>query len=309
MGQIEETLKQLQQGVQELQESEKYKRYLETMSKFYNYSVNNILLICMQMPDATRVASYTCWRDKFHRQVLKGEKGLTIIAPTPYKKKYDVEVVNADGTPALNPDGTPIMEQKEIEHMAFRICKVFDVSQTEGKPLPEIVSELINPVENFSDYLSAIREIAPVPVRFDNVEGGAKGYYSPTAKEIVIKRGMPEEQTIKTLLHECAHARLGHGSKEDMSDRSTQEIQAESVAFCCCKALGLDTSEYSFGYIAGWASTKEVKELTESLQVIREQAEHMISNITEKMQQLLELRQEKSALPLLVDKPAVVMKM
>jgi len=308
MSQIDDTLKLLQQGVKELPDTEKFKRCLDAMSKFYNYSVNNVLLIAMQMPSATHVASYTCWRDKFHRQVLKGEKGLTIIAPTPHKKQYESEVLKEDGTPVLNADGTPVIEKKEIVYNSFRICKVFDISQTAGEPLPELVSELTNPVEHFAEYLSVIKEITPVPVRFDNIDGGAKGYYSPLQQEVVIKRGMAEEQTIKTLIHECAHVRLGHGGKDDKLDRGTKEVQAESVAYCCCKALGLNTEEYSFGYIAGWASDREAKELTDSLQIIKEQAEQIIAHITNRMQEILQLHQEKNELSLTVTPPIVTMK-
>lgn len=162
------------------------------------------------------------------------------------------------GQKILDENGNPVREVQESEYRGFRVTTVFDISQTEGEPLPELVSELIGPVEGFDDYMDSIKDLSPVPIRFDTMEGStAKGYYSPARQEIVIRRGMSEEQTLKTALHEVAHCRLGHGSEDDHEDRRTHEVQAESVAYCCCCALGLDTSDYSFGYIAGWSSGKE----------------------------------------------------
>lgn len=304
---VDETLEQLQAGIEELYRSDKYRQYLDTMSKFHSYSVNNCLLIAMQKPDASLVAGYTAWRDKFHRQVLKGEKGITIIAPTPYKKKQEVSVKGADGHPVLDKAGNPITEEREYVYQGFKIAKVFDVSQTDGEPIPSLTAELKDPVEGFDDYLDVIKEMSPVPVRFDNIESGAKGYYSPIKQVIVIQRGMPEEQTIKTLLHECAHARLGHGSDDEYLDRMTKEVQAESVAYVCCKALGLDTSEYSFGYIAGWSSGRDQKELKASLQTIRDQANQLITGIEKKMQHIMEIRQEKQSVEIKTDIPAIKM--
>ena len=298
---IDETLEQLQTGIEELYQSEKYKQYLDTMSKFHSYSVNNCLLIAMQKPDASLVAGYTAWRDKFHRQVLKGEKGITIIAPSPYRKTHEVAVKGTDGQPVLDKDGNPVTEEREYVHQAFRIAKVFDVSQTDGEPLPALTTELKDPVEGFDDYLDVLKAMAPVPVRFDHIESGAKGYYSPVRQEIVIQRGMPEEQTLKTILHECAHAQLGHGGEDDHFDRHTKEVQAESVAYVCCKALGFDTSEYSFGYIAGWSSGRDQKELKASLQIIRDQSDQMITGVEQKLQQIMSLRQEKQSMEIKPD--------
>ncbi len=289
---VDEILKQLEDGVSELFESDKYKNYLNTMSKFHRYSVSNCMLIAMQKPEASYVAGYTAWRDKFHRQVLKGEKGITIIAPSPYRKLVDVNVVDTDGKQVIDTNGNPVVEEKEIVYQAFRTATVFDVSQTAGEPLPTIVSDLMDPVQGYDDYVDAITELSPVPVRFDNIDGSAKGYFSPQKQEIVVQRGMPEEQTIKTLLHEVSHARLGHGGEDDHFDRHAHEVQAESVAYCCCSALGLDTSEYSFGYIAGWSSGKDVKELKQSLDIIRKQADLMITSIEQKITQTMELRME-----------------
>ena len=293
---IDEIMEQLEKGVASIYDSEGYKRYLDTMSKFHSYSVNNCILIAMQRPDATYVAGYTAWKAVFHRHVLKDEKGITIIAPIPSKKKVDVKVVDEHGSQVLDAAGHPLTEQKEVTYQRFKTATVFDVSQTEGEPLPSLVSELMDPVQDYEEYFSAIKELSPVPVRFDNIPSGAKGYFSPSKQEIVLQRGMPEEQTIKTLLHECAHARLGHGGDDDHSDRRTHEVQAESVAYCCCKAIGLDTSEYSFGYIAGWSSGKDQKELKASLQTIRDQADQMIKGTEEKISRVMELRAEKATI-------------
>lgn len=289
---VDETLEQLEKGINELFESNKYKQYLNTMSKFHSYSVNNCLLIAMQKPDATLVAGYTTWRDKFHRQVMKGEKGLTIIAPSPYKKRIEQQVMDSDGNPVFDNAGHPLMEQKEHTFNAFRVAKVFDISQTDGEPLPELVSELKDPVEDFDDLLESIKSISPVPMRFDDITSGANGYYSPQNQEIVIKRGMPEEQTLKTLIHEVAHAKLGHGGKDDHLDRRTHEVQAESVAYCTCKSLGLNTEDYSFGYIARWSSGREQKELKASIQTIKDTADKMITGIEQKMESLKIQHQE-----------------
>lgn len=287
MSKVDKTIQQLQKGLDELFVSDKYTQYLDTMSKFHNYSINNCLLISMQKPDATLVAGYTTWRDKFHRHVLKGEKGITIIAPTPFKTTREIEVKDTDGNTLLNNDGTPVVETKEFIHQSYSITKVFDISQTDGEPLPSITSELRNPVDGFDYYLNSIRDLSPVPIRFDDIASGAKGYYSPSKQEIVIQRGMSEEQTLKTAIHECAHARLGHGGENDYFDKNTREVQAESIAYCCCKHIGIDTKEYSFGYIAGWSSGRDTKELKESLEIIKKESDQIITGLESKMNQIL----------------------
>ncbi len=274
---MDEILEQLEAGVASIFEGEGYKRYLDTMSRFHNYSVNNCILIAMQRPDATYVAGYTAWNNTFHRKVRKGEKGITIIAPCTYKKRVEVKMVDERGFQITDATGRPMTEQKEVIYQGYRTATVFDVSQTEGEPLPKLTEDLQEPVKNFDEYFYAIKDLSLVPVRFDNITSGAKGYYSSKRQEIVLQRGMSEEQTLKTLIHECAHARLGHGGKNDHLDRRTHEVQAESIAYCCCKAIGLDTGEYSFGYIAGWSSGKDHKELKSSLQTIRDQADSMIN--------------------------------
>lgn len=282
---VTQALQMLQEGVQELFESDRYKKYLDTMSRFHDYSINNQLLIGMQRPDATLVAGFTAWRDRFHRTVKRGEKGITIISPAPYKVKREIEKVD--------PDGIATTEEQEISRLGFRTATVFDISQTEGEDLPEIASILHDPVRDYDDLLDAIKSISPVPVCFEDIKGSANGFYAPTDQKIVVKRGLPEAQTLKTLIHETAHACLGHGSKDDHLDRRTHEVQAESVAYVVSKAIGLDTENYSFGYIAGWSSGKEIKELKASLQTIRDTADMMISGIQSKLEEIMEHRQER----------------
>ena len=251
---MDRVLKQLEDGVKAVFDSEKYKDYLKFMSKFHNYSINNQILIYSQMPTATLVAGYDSWKNK-HRFVRKGEKSIQIIAPCVYKK--EVDDTYADGTVKKDADGN--VKKKTVELKGFKACSVFDVSQTSGDPLPEYISDLTDPVADYFHYLTAIEKASPVPVRYDDLKGGVHGYYSPVGQEIVIHRGMSEMQTLKTLCHEIAHARLEHGSKDDQTDKRTRECQAESTAFVVCDALGLDTSDYSFAYIAGWGSDKDVK--------------------------------------------------
>lgn len=289
---IAEIMQQLEDGINGLYSSEKYRAYLDTMAKFPHYSVNNQILIGMQRPDATRVASYSTW-EKLGRHVIKGEHGMSIIAPNNGKKTVEIEVKGPDGQVVLDPIGKPVVEKKEVEYRGFHVAKVFDISQTEGKPLPELVTDLVDPVEGYDDYLDAIKSISPVPIRFGQIDSGAKGYYSARKQEIVVQRGMSEEQTIKTAVHEVAHARLGHGGPGDTTDRQTKEIQAESVAYVTCKALGLDTGEYSFGYIAGWSEGRDIKELRATLQTIRDQADAMIYGIEKQLRMTLEMRQEQ----------------
>ena len=287
---------QLEKGVKGVFESDRYKQFLDTMAKFPNYSVNNSLLIMMQRPDASLVQSYTGWK-QMGRFVKRGEKGIRILAPAPYRVRAEQERLGPDGHTVIGSDGKPETEKVEVERMSFKPVSTFDISQTEGEPLPELARDLTDPVEGYDDYMDAIRSVSPVPIRFDEIRGTAKGYYDPAKREIVLQRGMPEEQTVKTAVHECAHALLGHGSKGDTLDRSTHEVQAESVAYCCCKALGLDTADYSFGYIAGWSSGRDMKELKASMQTIREQSEKMISGIRAKMDQVMEMRAQKMSAP------------
>lgn len=267
--QVTEILDQLEKGVSELFESDRFKEYLTCMSKFHNYSFNNTLLIAMQKPDATLVAGFNAWKDKHGRMVKKGEKGIRILAP--YKYKVETEPEHEGEEPAT------------IERTGFKPAYVFDVSQTEGKELPSIaVNELSGDVNEYNKLFRALRIICPVPVDFEEIEGSSKGYFSDSENRIAIKKGMSQVQTIKTLVHETAHALLHSSAAEDKDnpvDRRTKEVEAESIAFTVCKRYGLDTEDYSFGYIAGWSSGKDTKELKASLERIKDTADKMITGI------------------------------
>lgn len=300
--QMKEITERLEQGVKELFTSEMYTEYLKTMSQFHNYSFNNTLLIAMQKPDATLVAGYQAWQKKFKRQVKKGEKGIQIIAPAPIREKEEIEKFDPEtNEPILRPDGQP--ETEEVVHIIprFRIATVFDVSQTYGEPLPELETpELMGNVENYEVFMQALREISPVHIRFDEIESGAKGYYSTVNKETVIQRGMSEMQTMKTGIHETTHAKL-HDREimEELGEKKnqmTREVEAESVAYTVCLYFGLDTSDYSFPYIAGWSSSVDMKELRASMDTIRKTAGEMIDGMTEVMQQLMREQPEKEEL-------------
>lgn len=279
----------LEAGIAALFQSETYKAYLSTMSKFHNYSLNNTLLIAMQKPDATLVAGYQAWQKQHQRHVRKGEKGIQIIAPSPYKAKKEREVLDpATGRPKLDAQGKPVKETVEVEYPAFRVATVFDVSQTEGKELPSLgVDELSGRVDGYGRLLTALTEICPVPIGFEQIGSGAKGYYHTTEQRIALQEGMSEMQTVKTLIHEMAHQKLhSHEKEKPREERLTarsKEVEAESVAYTVCQHFGIDTSDYSFGYIAGWSSGKETAELKESLGKIRDAASEMITDIEEKL--------------------------
>ncbi len=266
---IKEITDQLEAGIKELFESNKFKEYLKCMSKFHHYSLNNTLLIAMQRPDATLVAGFNAWKDKHGRIVKKGEKGIRILAP--YKYKVETEPEHEGEESAI------------IERTGFKPTYVFDVSQTEGKELPSLaVNELSGDVNEYNKLFRALRIICPVPVDFEEIEGSSKGYFSDSENRIAIKKGMSQVQTIKTLVHETAHAMLHSSAAEDKdhpTDRRTKEVEAESIAFTVCKRYGLDTEDYSFGYIAGWSSGKDTKELKESLERIKDTADKMITGI------------------------------
>ena len=281
--QVQDITDRLKEGIQQLFESDRYKAYLTTMAKFHNYSFNNTLLIAMQKPDATLVAGYSDWKNKFGRHVKRGEKGIKIFVPMPYRKKVETEKVDAAGQPAIGPDGKPMKEIQEIDATLFRVAYVFDVSQTEGKELPTIgVAELGGDVVNYDKMLEGLRQVSPVPIGFEEIAAGAKGYYSPAESRIAIQQGMSELQTIKTAIHEIAHAKLHavtpdeKAAPEDKKNRRTKEVEAESIAYTVCQHFGIDTSDYSFGYVAGWSSGKEMKELRASMEVIRGTAHEII---------------------------------
>ena len=292
--QVREITDKLEQGIKELFESERFKEYLRTMSKFYNYSFNNTLLIAMQKPEATYVAGYTSWQRNFDRQVMKGEKGIKILAPAPYKMQEEREKIDpVTQKPVIGADGNAVTETVEVLRPAFKVVSVFDVSQTDGKELPDIiVDELKGTVENYEAFFDALKQESPVPISFEDIPG-AKGFFSPVESRIAIQEGMSEIQTVKTAIHEIAHAKL-HAFKpdekaapEDKKDRHTKEVEAESVAYTVCQRYGIETSDYSFGYIAGWSSGKETKELKSSLDTIRKTAAEMIEGIDAKLKVLL----------------------
>ena len=349
--QVREITDKLEQGIKELFESERFKEYLRTMSKFYHYSFSNTLLIAMQKPEATYVAGYTSWQRNFDRQVMKGEKGIKILAPAPYKAKEEREKIDpSTQKPVLDADGKPVTETVEVMRPAFKVVSVFDISQTDGKELPDIiVDELSGSVENYAAFFEALKQESPAPIAFEDIPGGAKGYFSPVENRIAIQAGMSEIQTIKTAIHEIAHAKLHSidrpepepswkivmisdgGTKRDFlsgfaseteaneaaeregwrfidenrfewrleveedtsavqemrKDRHTKEVEAESVAYTVCQRYGIETSDYSFGYIAGWSSDKETKELKGSLETIRKTAAEMIDSIDAKLKVLL----------------------
>ncbi len=304
--QVREITDKLEQGIKELFESERFKEYLRTMSKFYNYSFNNTLLIAMQKPEATYVAGYTSWQRNFDRQVMKGEKGIKILAPAPYKTQEEREKIDpVTQKPVIGADGNAVTETVEVLRPAFKVVSVFDVSQTDGKELPDIiVDELKGTVENYEAFFDALKQESPVPISFEDIPGGAKGFFSPVESRIAIQEGMSEIQTVKTAIHEIAHAKL-HAFKpdekaapEDKKDRHTKEVEAESVAYTVCQRYGIETSDYSFGYIAGWSSDKETKELKGSLETIRKTAAEMITGIDEKLKERLAVKEQEAPTPL-----------
>ena len=300
---MKEITDRLETGIQELFESERYKAYLTTMSKFHSYSFNNTLLIAMQ--GGQLVAGYNKWRDDFHRNVKKGEKAIKILAPAPFKAKKEVQKLDAQGRPVMGKDGKPVTEVQEIQVPAFKIVSVFDVSQTEGEPLPSIgVEELTGSVERYGEFFKALEQTSPVPIGFEDIPGGSHGYYHLTEKRIAIQEGMSELQTLKTAIHEIAHAKLHAIDPEapaieqaDRPDSRTREVQAESVAYAVCQHYGLDTSDYSFGYVAGWSSGKDLKELKASLETIRATAHELITTIDGHLAQLQKERQAQQEQP------------
>ena len=290
---VKEITDKLEAGLKELFESEKYKSYLSTMSKFHNYSFNNTLLIAMQKPEATLVAGYQAWQKNFERHVNKGEKAIRILAPAPYKIKEERDKLDpVTGEMMFDENGMPQKEETEVTIPAFRAVSVFDVSQTDGKPIPELeVNELLSTVEGYEDFVQALMNISPVPIAFEDIPGDSKGYFSTAEKRIAVQENMSESQTLKTMVHEVAHSML-HDKEVNQSmdipvkDRNTKEVEAESVAFTVCQHFGIDTSDYFFGYIAGWSSGRNMKELKSSLDTIRKTASELITGIEGAMQEL-----------------------
>ena len=300
---MKEITDRLETGIQELFESERYKAYLTSMAKFHSYSFNNTLLIAMQ--GGQLVAGYNKWRDDFHRNVKKGEKAIKILAPAPFKAKKEVPKLDAQGKQVIGRDGKPVTEVQEVQVPAFKIVSVFDVSQTEGEPLPSLgVEELTGGVEQYQDFFKALEQISPVPIGFEDIPGGSHGYYHLTEKRIAIQEGMSELQTVKTAIHEIAHSKL-HAIDPEATpaeqaarpDSRTREVQAESVAYAVCQHYGLDTSDYSFGYVAGWSSGKDLQELRASLETIRATAHELITAIDGHLAELQQQRQAQQEQP------------
>ncbi|MEY8284618.1 YodL domain-containing protein [Lachnospiraceae bacterium 50-23] len=290
---LREITEGIEQNIKELFESEKYMRYLSVMSRFHRYSVNNTMLIYMQKPDATLVAGYNKWKNQFERHVKKGERGITIIAPTPYKKKIEEQKLDPDThAPMLDANGKVVMEEKEVEIPLFRPVKVFDVSQTDGKPLPSLAADLFGNVQHFEAFMEALKRSAPVPIAFEEMSADTDGYFSSSQQRIAIRQGMSEVQTVSAAVHEIAHSKLHNYQKEQETaagtdamtapkpkDRHTEEVEAESISYAVCQYYGIQTGENSFGYIANWSQGKELKELRASLETINKTAGVLIADI------------------------------
>ena len=318
---LKEITDRLEQGITELFDSERYKEYLQVMSKFHNYSFNNTLLIAMQKPDASLIAGFNAWKNNFGRNVMRGEKGIRILALSPYKIRQEVEKKDPQtGKTVIGKDGKPVTETKEIQIPAYKVVAVFDVSQTEGRELPSLsANELTGDVEKYEDFFAALEKTSPVPMGFEKIEGTAHGYYHLEEKRIAIDEGMSELQNLKTAIHEIAHAKLHdidlnapQEEQPDRPDRRTREVQAESVAYTVCQHYGLDTSDYSFGYVAGWSSGRELAELKSSLETIRATAAEIINSIDGHFAELQKEREaakaqeaEKEPIPDLAAEPTV----
>ena len=294
---LKEITEKLEAGIKGIFDSEQYKTYLKTLSKFHNYSFNNCLLIAMQKPDASHVAGFNAWRDDFKRPVMKGEKGIKILAPAPFKTKKQVDAVDAHGKPIYK-DGKRVKEEKEITVPAFKVTTVFDVSQTDGEPLPQLgVNELAGSVDKYKDFFAALEKTSLVPIGFEAIKGGAKGYYHLEEKRIAINEGMSELQNLKTVIHEIAHSRLHDIDKNapkdtPRPDRRTREVEAESIAYTVCQHYGLDTSDYSFGYVATWSGGKELDVLKASLDTIRKEADAIITEIDKHFAEITQSKEQ-----------------
>lgn len=292
--QIKEITARLEKGIGDLFQSDNYKSYLKTMSKFTSYSVNNTMLIAMQMPDATAVAGFSTWK-QLNRHIIKGSKAIKIIAPCPYKRKIDTAAMNADPKHSTGEDDSPADLPEEKVLMGFKVVNVFDISQTEGEPLPEIAHKLDSTVDGYTDFMDALQKVSPVPVKFEHIEGSTNGYYHLIDKNIVIDRDMSEIMHCKTCIHELAHALLhdrDNGLQRDsLPDKETKEVQAESVAYTVCSYYGIDTSDYSFGYISGWSSGRDLKELKSSLDTIQQTAQTIIVGLDRELDGIRQARQ------------------
>lgn len=302
---LREITDNIEQGIRELFQSNKYTQYLRTMSQFHHYSVNNTILIYMQMPDASLVAGFNKWRDQFERNVRRGEKAIKIIAPAPAKKKIERKMLDPETlTPILDADGKILTEEVEVKIPLYKVVSVFDVSQTEGKPLPMLVESLAGKVAQYEVFMESLRRSSPIPVSFEAMNPSTDGYFSKKDQRIAIRTSMSEVQTISAVIHEITHAKLhnykkpnhiaeqANGSTEPMKpkDRRTEEVEAESVSYAVCQYYGIQTSENSFGYIAGWSKNKELPELRSSLETINETASGLITDIDRSFAELIKER-------------------
>ena len=309
--QIKEITEQLEKGIKDLFESDNYKNYLKCMSRFNNYSLNNTILIYKQCPSAELVASFGTWK-YYNRSILKGSKGIKIIAPCSYKKKVKTEITDTDGKKILGKDGKPLTEEVEKNFLSFKIANVFDISCTEGEPLPQIAHKLDGTDDDYNDLFEAIKQFSPVPIDFKTIEGSTNGYYHLIDKNIYIDNSMSQSMNCKTAIHELAHALLhdrDNGLEKDAHlDKSTKEVQAESIAYTVLQHFGnIDTSDYSFGYVAGWSSGKDLKELKASLEIIRQTAQTIINGIGQKLDAIKQSKQITMDDPILknMDAPTI----
>lgn len=278
-------LNELEDGIKDLYESDKYKEYLLVMSRFHNYSYNNLVLIYMQCPTATNIAGFESWKRSFHRYVKKGEKAIKIIAPEFIKKEVEVTKKDSVGNVIYDENGNPAKDKKVQEYIHYRITNVFDVSQTEGEELPTLTHKLNSDVTDYKAIVKAIKEVSPVPIKIESYQGNSNGYYDIDKKEIHIQADMSESQIIKTMLHEVAHSILHDKEIGECKnvDGQTKEVQAESIAYCVANYLDIDASDYSFGYVAGWSKDKELSELKSSLSIINKTASKLINDIDYKL--------------------------
>lgn len=287
---MDQMAEKLEAGVKDVFQGENYKAYLDFCAKMPRYSINNQILIMMQKPDATMCQSFTGWKE-MGRFVKKGEKGIRVMAPAPYKIEREQDKLDGNGKPMLDADGEPVKEKVEVKVNAFKPVSTFDISQTDGEPVPRLgVDELVGTVEGYETLMEAIKQASPVPISFENIESGAKGYFHVEENRIAIQEGMSEAQTVKTALHEASHATLhnkeAQNADNDKKTRNQKECEAESVAYVVCQHYGVDTAEYSFSYVAGWSSDKEVPELKASLDTIRMAASDLIGKIDDKIAEL-----------------------
>lgn len=281
---IKNITEKLEKGIKELFESDRYTTFLKVMSKFHNYSFNNSLLIAMQCPEATMVAGYTSWKRNFHRNVNKGEKGIKILAPCPYKINKEVDKIDPlTQKTMVDKDGNVVKERVQVTIPAYKVTTVFDISQTSGKEIPRISTELQGDVNGYKNFFEAICKVSPVPIEFEKMRNNSNGYYHLTDKKIAIREGMSQMQNVKTAIHELSHAKLHDKDvgieKDNLPDVRTKEVEAESVAYTVCQHYGIDTSDYSFGYIVGWSSGKKLEELKSSMNIIRTTASEIIKGI------------------------------